>query len=245
MINRERRPRAACSAGPQGTLVGSLMAAVRPHTPRLSVISGADEAGADRRPRRSDDEILAGLRGGDLDVAEDFYWRVKSVVERTVRRLLGRMDRDGEDLVQIALVHLIESVAAYRGECALDAWVSTVSAHVVYKHIRRRRLERTIFAATLEEDAEIAVSPRSNGADAASLRQALRQVAEHLCTMREDRSWAFLLHDVCGYSLDEVAHICGTSVAAAQSRLVRGRREIHELIAADPRLAEILDRGEP
>ena len=69
-------------------------------------------------------------------------------------------------------------------------------------------------------------------------------MAEHLCTMREDRSWAFLLHDVCGYSLDEVAHICGISIVAAQSRLVRGRREIHDRIAADPRLAEILDRGE-
>jgi len=221
------------------------MAAVRPQKPLLSVIPGAAALRAERRPSRSDDEILAGLRRGDLDVAEDFYWRVKPVVDRTVRRLLGRMDRDGEDLVQIALIQLIESVAGYRGECALDAWVSTVSAHVVYKHIRRRRLERTIFAAALEEDEELVSSPRSSGAEATSLREALRQIAEHLASMREDRSWAFLLHDVCGYSLDEVAHICGISVVAAQSRLVRGRREIHDRIAADPRLAEILDRGEP
>ncbi|HVV50581.1 MAG TPA: RNA polymerase sigma factor [Polyangia bacterium] len=185
------------------------------------------------------------MRRGAQEVAEDFYWRVKPVVERTVRRLLGRLDRDGEDLVQIALVQLIESVTAYRGACALDAWVSTLSANVVYKHIRRRRLERTIFAAALDDEEEIAVSSKANGADAASLRQALRQVADHLCTMREDRSWAFLLHDVCGYSLDEVAHICGISVVAAQSRLVRGRREIHDRIAADPRLSKILDRGDP
>ncbi len=221
------------------------MAAVRPHKTVLSVVPGAEASRAERRPRRSDDEILAGLRRGDLEVAEDFYWRVKPVVDRTVRRLMGRMDSDGEDLIQIALIQLIESVAHYRGECALDAWVSTVSAHVVYKHIRRRRLERTIFAAALDDDEEIAVSPRSSSVDAMSLRRALGQVAEHLCTMREERSWAFLLHDVCGYSLDEVAHICGISVVAAQSRLVRGRREIHDRIAADPRLAEILDRGEP
>ena len=221
------------------------MTAVRPQKTVLSVVTGADPSRAERRPRCSDDEILAGLRRGALGVAEDFYWRVKPIVDRTVRRLLGRLDRDGEDLVQIALIQLIESVAGYRGECALDAWVSTVAAHVVYKHIRRRRLERTIFAAALDEDEEIAVSPRSSGVDAMSLRRALRQVADHLCSMSEDRSWAFLLHDVCGYSLDEIAHICGISVVAAQSRLVRGRREIHELIAADSRLAEILDRGEP
>jgi RNA polymerase sigma-70 factor (ECF subfamily) len=220
------------------------MVDARSKAPRLSVVSGAAAARPERPPHRSDDEILAGLRRGETGVAEDFYWRVKPVVDRTVRRLLGRLDRDGEDLVQLGLIQLIESVKAYRGECALDAWVSTVSANVVYKHIRRRRLERTIFAAAVEDDAELPLAARSTGTDATSLREALRQIADHLGAMREDRSWAFLLHDVCGYSLDEVAHICGISAAAAQSRLVRGRREIHERIAADPRLSRILDRGE-
>ncbi|HZL21314.1 MAG TPA: RNA polymerase sigma factor [Polyangia bacterium] len=219
------------------------MVAFRPRIPALSVVEGASSSDAQRRPSRSDDEILSALRRGDTRVADDFYWRVKPVVDRTVRRLLGRLDRDGEDLVQIALVELIESVTGYRGDCPLDAWVSAVSAHVVYKHIRRRRLERSIFAAALEDDEEIAIGPRSSTVETASLREALRQIGVHLGAMSSDRAWAFLLHDVCGYSLDEVAHICGVSVVAAQSRLVRGRRDIHDKIAADPRLAAILDRG--
>ena len=222
------------------------MAALRTSGPSLSVVSSDANGSVEGRVSRRDDEILEAVRRGDAVVAEDFYWRIKPVVDRTVRRLVGRLDRDGEDLVQIALVQLIESLHSYRGECPLDAWVSTVAAHVVYKHIWRRRLEKNHL--------RISAGRRRGGVDQPEdvpgiaqrilLRDAVKQVVDHLTTIRSERAWAFVLHDVCGYSLDEVAHICGVSVVAAQSRLVRGRRELHQLIAADPRLADLLERSD-
>src|ERR1700743_1638097 len=123
--------------------------------PALRVVPGPEGAAADRRPGRTHEAILAAVRGGDAVVATDFYWRIKPVVDRTVRRLFGRLDCGGEDLTSLSLVQIIESLPRYRGECPLDAWVSTVSANVVYKHIRRRRLERQIFEGAFT-DAEAA-----------------------------------------------------------------------------------------
>jgi RNA polymerase sigma-70 factor (ECF subfamily) len=43
---------------------------------------------------------------------------------------------------------------------------------------------------------------------------------------KPERAEAVLLHDVLGHELTEIAQMTGVSVAAAQSRLVRGRKDV-------------------
>jgi RNA polymerase sigma-70 factor (ECF subfamily) len=161
------------------------------------------------------------------------------VLDRTLTRLLGARDNDYEDVAQRALFELVDTIEHFRGDCPLDAWVSIVAARATYKAIRRRRIERRLFADASPQD-----SPpftRSHG-EAVAARQALERVRVELEQMNPDRAWTFMLHDVYGYDLKEVGQITGASLSAAQSRLVRGRREIHERIHNDQALARFLRR---
>jgi RNA polymerase sigma-70 factor (ECF subfamily) len=74
---------------------------------------------------------------------------------------------------------------------------------------------------------------------AVAIRSAIRCVERYLRGMDEAKAWTFVLHDVHGYDLEEVSSITGVSRAAAQSRLVRGRKALHERIAKDPELASL------
>ncbi len=47
-----------------------------------------------------------------------------------------------------------------------------------------------------------------------------------LARMPASRVETLILHDVLGHSLDEIAKLTQVSAAAAQSRLVRGRKDL-------------------
>jgi len=179
-----------------------------------------------------DARLVAAMRNGVAGMAGAFHDRTRPAVEKTVARLLGGADCDRDDVVQVAMLELLRSLNRYRGECSLDTWACTIAAHSVYKHLRRRGLERSLFAPEAAPEVDSQPSHQQP-----VLRGMVQRVSQHLRDMVYDRAWTFLLHDVHGYSLEEVAALTGVSVAAAQSRLVRGRRDLHERSAADPDLA--------
>jgi RNA polymerase sigma-70 factor (ECF subfamily) len=193
-----------------------------------------------RAPALDDNEIVAGVRAGDAKAAEALHDRVRTLVERAVVRLLGRRDRDHEDLVQVSLIEIMRSLRGYRGECSLDTWASRVTAHTVFKAIRRRRGDRALvdpYADVARYDVSSLDPDR-----ALVMRSTLQRVRAHLAEMDPLKAWTVVLHDVNGYDLSEIAEITEVTVTAAQSRLVRGRKDLHARVEADPELREVLDQ---
>lgn len=189
------------------------------------------------RPTLDDAEILAGVKRGDPSAAVAFHDRVRPQVDRTIGRLLGRRSSDHDDLAQTAMIAIVRSLDRFRGECSLDTWSSRVTAHTVFKEIRRRRVERRIFDRDVEPEGTLHRHP----GDVVSDRSTLARIRRHLDAMDPVKAWTVVLHDVEGYDLREIAEITEASVAAAQTRLVRGRRELHERLLADPELASYLE----
>jgi len=202
--------------------------------PVIRLVPGRGNAPA--QPVLDDAEILAAVMRGDPTAAAALHDRVRPQIDRTIVRLLGRGDVDHEDMAQLSMIELVRSIARFRGDCSLDTWTSKIAAHTVFKELRRRRSERRMFDLGCEIEHR---SPQDMDRDA-TLRSALGRVRKHLDAIESNKAWTVLLHDVCGYDLREIAEITEASVAAAQTRLVRGRRELHERIAADPELADLL-----
>jgi RNA polymerase sigma-70 factor (ECF subfamily) len=195
------------------------------------------------RPALDDQQLVAAMQEGQAAVASMLCDRVWPQIDRTVRRLLGHADPDRDDLGQLALIELVNTIGRYRGDCSLDTWTQTVTSHLIFKHIRRRRLERQIFSDLLAEDVPRS-APVVQGEHQSLSRDLLGRIAVLLDGMDHQRAWAFVLHDVMGYDLREISLMTKSTVAAAQSRLVRGRRELHTRIAADAALVDMVEGEE-
>src|SRR4051812_28475102 len=103
-------------------------------------------------PSLDDSELLASLRRCDPSAATALHDRARPQVDRTIARLLGRRDADHEDLAQLSMIELVTTIDRYRGECSLDGWIATLTARVVYKQIRKRRVERRFLGSADPED---------------------------------------------------------------------------------------------
>jgi RNA polymerase sigma-70 factor, ECF subfamily len=209
--------------------------------PALRLVAKEPPVRQRAEPPLDDIQLVAAIRAGDAEAAETLHDRLRPRLQGTVRRLLGPGDPDAEDCVQNAFVEIVRSIERYRGESSLDHWAQTIASHVVYKHIRRRRTERRVF----ERGARTSDRPEPMS----SMRQLvakdlITRVREKLQALGNDKVYAFLLHDVLGFDLREISQITGVTVAAAQQRLVRGRREVHTRLGEDGELSSILENLE-
>jgi RNA polymerase sigma-70 factor (ECF subfamily) len=192
--------------------------------PPLRLVAGGNEAQA---PAPTDEELIEAVQRGDHRVAGLLYDRLVGVVDHTLFRVFGRREADHDDLVQSVFEQIIVTLSrrSYARACSLKTWASSIASHVGFNSLRSRRRERRV----LDREASIdgaAVPARIDTEGAASARVELDRVRKQLVTMRPEQSQTVFLHDVLGHELAEIALMMRVSVAAAQSRLVRGRREL-------------------
>jgi RNA polymerase sigma-70 factor (ECF subfamily) len=170
--------------------------------------------------------IVDGIAAGEEWAADALYTRVHPVVDRCLRRILRSAGPDYDDLVQAAFERIITVLSRkpLRGKCDLRAWSAAVATHVALDTLRRKGLERRLFQG--EPDLGSQRPANLSSENRLEARSEVSRLQRVLARMKPKAAETLLLHDVLGYELTEVAAMTGVSVAAAQSRLVRSRKEL-------------------
>lgn len=173
----------------------------------------------------SDVEIVAGMARGESWAADALYDRVHSVVDRSLRRVLRSNQIDYDDLLQSVFERLIVSMTErpLSSNCNLVAWSCVIATRVAIDLLRRRARERRLFSPF--DQLEIQNVPDGLEREIEA-RSSVMRFQRILGRMSRKYAETVIMHDVLGHDLAAIAATTETSVAAAQSRLVRGRKEL-------------------
>lgn len=169
---------------------------------------------------------------------------LQSAIEAVLQRVLGVTDPEYEDVLQNALERVITTLdqETFRGDCPLSSWAALIARKTAADALRERYRERRVFVHDdVGETWTTLHFPEAGPERRIQARERLKRFDRALSRLGQGSAVVVYLHGVLGFDLAEIASMVGISVAAAQSRLVRGRREIahrldrsHSLDGDDP-----------
>ena len=168
----------------------------------------------------ANDLVLARARSGDHEALEGLFRAFESPVYNLARRIC-RTAEDAEDVLQETFFEICRSLPGYRGDGSLWGWVRTIAASKALMRLRRNKYRD---ADELVE--EIHVSRKADH----HLRMDLEAALERLPELSRSVVW---LHDVEGYTHEEIADLMGKTVSFSKSQLARAHTRLRRWLGEE------------
>jgi len=165
--------------------------------------------------------VLARARAGDLTAFEQVYRAYEVPVYNLARRICRTVE-DAEDVLQETFFEVCRSIGQYRGDGSLWGWIRTIAASKALMRLRRNK-----YRDTDEYEEDLHRAPRNDN----GLRMDLEAALERLPETSRAVVW---LHDVEGYTHEEIAGMMGKTVSFSKSQLARAHARLRRWLGEEP-----------
>ena len=179
--------------------------------------SGPSEASITPIDDGSVDDAVRRAQHGDVAAFEILYCAHAPAVLALCRRMTGD-ESLARELAQDAFVRAWERLPTFRGASTLGTWLHRLTANVVITHLRATA--RDALRMLTDEGASLELRARDTRMDETlDLETAVARLPAGARTV-------FVLHDMHGYSHDEISQMTGIAPGTARAQLWRARRAL-------------------
>jgi RNA polymerase sigma-70 factor (ECF subfamily) len=162
--------------------------------------------------------LIEAAANGDRVAFRRLYDHYFSFVVRNVARLVGQSS-ELEDIVQDVFVQVHRSLDSFRFDCAFTTWLYRVTRNVTISHIRKR-------PSTVELKDWRNLRADNTAWSKLEARAMLRVLNAALENVSVEYREAFLLHEIDGMKLREIAELTGESINTVAARVRRTREKL-------------------
>jgi RNA polymerase sigma-70 factor, ECF subfamily len=187
-------------------------------------VRGPDPPGNPHAPEPVDERDLIGrVLAGDPSAERELYDAHVDRVYRLVYRMVDDPHR-AQDYTQEAFIRAFRRLGDFRGDSALSTWICAIAISVALNGLRslKRAREREVG---LEDVPAIGVHTVEADPD---LKVRLTLAIDRL---PDGYRTVFVMHDVEGYTHQEIADTLGVQPGTSKAQLFRARARLREALA--------------
>ena len=170
-----------------------------------------------------DRTLIARVLAGDPTAERALYDAHVDRVFRLVYRMAGDRDR-AQDYTQETFIRAFARLREFRGEAALSTWLGSIAISIALNGLRKVRRLRDREVA-LDDVPPMGRTTREAEPD---LKQRLAQAIDGL---PDGYRAVFVMHDVEGYTHEEIASSLGVHPGTSKAQLFRARARLREALA--------------
>ena len=160
---------------------------------------------------------------GDEAALRALWTRHAPHIDMVVRRLVGQDADLAADIAQEVWIQIFRALPSYRGDSQFGTWAHRIAVNRTLNALRKTRrlanleVEVNEDSASFEPDTDRSFIAASIEEAAAKLSPGARAV--------------FMLHDVEGYTHEEIAQELGITTGGSKSQLFKARAKLRKLLA--------------
>ena len=159
---------------------------------------------------------------GDERALRQLWSQHSPHIDAVVRRLVGDAD-EAADIAQEVWIQIFRALPSYRGDSQFGTWAHRIAVNRTLNALRRTR--RIAKSETDIEDDMVAVENESERALlAATIDEAAGKLSPGARTV-------FMMHDVEGFTHEEIARELGITPGGSKSQLFKARAKLRRLLA--------------
>jgi len=167
----------------------------------------------------ADEELVDRCRLGDTNAWRSLYERYSPSVHRFISAL-GIPPEEREDAAQDVFMAVYRSLGRFRGEAQLSTWIYRIAARHAVRMGRRRRVREFLSVLALREP------PPPATPDPSERASHLHMLDRMLTRLNPKKRTVFVLFEIEGLKVDEIARVVGCPENTVWSRLHHARSEM-------------------
>jgi RNA polymerase sigma-70 factor, ECF subfamily len=172
-----------------------------------------------------DHELLIIRRavGGDEGAIRALWTRHAPHIDMVVRRLVGNDPDLAADVAQEVWIQIFRALPSYRGESQFSTWAHRIAVNRTLNALRKARRLASIETEVSEDSASF-----EPDTDRSFIAQSIEEAAAKLSPGARA---VFMLHDVEGFTHEEIASELGITAGGSKSQLFKARAKLRKLLA--------------